>query len=449
MSLLKAVRQKLIKAEKDRDDAFKELNGAKERERKQKEQDDAERAKLQSEVNSAKAERESAVAALRAQFDKELADTKIRLERDLSNVKEQLSLDMTSMKESHFKELAFKNSRLSSLEASVNSLSAEKNSLFDQLMIRQAELESSQCHSETLQSQNTELEFQLRECRNNISLLNEEILDVRGDQSIRSQTSLTSSEELVQSLAAAEAKYEAKISHLRKSLEAVEKERNENEAEWSRKLREKIQEAEEFDRMLQSSAGAREKEIEAVEEVKAEVTRLNIELKSQQEQCSVLRQQMEHLKNTEALASQRTRDVEAQRGSLEKLLDESKARENHMLSQNKTLREELHKIQTSLSLLERRRSPGVGYWSPRQGKTPVDSRTSTSSLSDPTDRVASPDQTSSPKQTKSDEEVNFEYLRNVIMQFLEHKEMRPNLVRVLSVILHFTPQETRRIVAKV
>ena len=42
-----------------------------------------------------------------------------------------------------------------------------------------------------------------------------------------------------------------------------------------------------------------------------------------------------------------------------------------------------------------------------------------------------------------------QYLRNVILQFLEHKEMRANLVRVLSVILHFTPQETRRLVAGV
>jgi hypothetical protein len=61
--------------------------------------------------------------------------------------------------------------------------------------------------------------------------------------------------------------------------------------------------------------------------------------------------------------------------------------------------------------------------------------------------------------------VNLEYLRNVILQFLEHKEMRvslfsdgrrsrmlmfffffrsqPNLVRILTTILRFTPQETQ------
>jgi hypothetical protein len=67
----------------------------------------------------------------------------------------------------------------------------------------------------------------------------------------------------------------------------------------------------------------------------------------------------------------------------------------------------------------------------------------------------------------AEEEVNLEYLRNVILQFLEHKEMRvrnsresleytandvfqqANLVRVLSTILRFTPQETRRLMTKI
>ena len=61
---------------------------------------------------------------------------------------------------------------------------------------------------------------------------------------------------------------------------------------------------------------------------------------------------------------------------------------------------------------------------------------------------ASPNPNSPPATPKSDEEINYEYLRNVILQFLEHKEMRPNLVRVLSVILRFTPQELRRLNAK-
>ena len=96
------------------------------------------------------------------------------------------------------------------------------------------------------------------------------------------------------------------------------------------------------------------------------------------------------------------------------------------------------------------------------------SRTSESSPSDTITPTSSPcTRSPAPAQISQNEEVNLEYLRNVILQFLEHKEMRvskkkyqfhillifcpfqPNLIRVLSIILHFTPQETRRLIAKV
>jgi hypothetical protein len=135
-----------------------------------------------------------------------------------------------------------------------------------------------------------------------------------------------------------------------------------------------------------------------------------------------------------------------------------------MLTFFQTIREELRKVQSSAALLERQRNPGVGYWS----NSSTDTRTSISS--DPPSRVASP-VLASPAQPTNDEEINLEYLRNVILQFLENKEMRvsntsrlcmgvfyidtllcflqPSLVKVLSIILRFTPQETRRLIAKV
>ena len=126
-----------------------------------------------------------------------------------------------------------------------------------------------------------------------------------------------------------------------------------------------------------------------------------------------------------------------------------------------TLREELRKVQSSAALLERQRNPGVGYWASK-----TDSSSERSPMSSTTELSRdSPDRPSSPSTSKSDEEVNYEYLRNVILQFLEHKEMRvnnlsylykttltrtqPHLVRILSTILRFTPQETRRLIAKV
>jgi GRIP domain len=90
-----------------------------------------------------------------------------------------------------------------------------------------------------------------------------------------------------------------------------------------------------------------------------------------------------------------------------------------------TLREELRKVQSSAALLDRQRGPGVGYWS--------SPNTSDVNLS-PTPAPSQPASTSrpeSPVTASSDEDINLEYLRNVILQFLEHKEMR---VRPLSAV---------------
>ena len=81
------------------------------------------------------------------------------------------------------------------------------------------------------------------------------------------------------------------------------------------------------------------------------------------------------------------------------------------VSYDQTLREELRKVQSSAAILNRQRGPGVGYWSPANNSghdTPPS----------PTSQTAGPDSSS------NDEDVNVEYLRNVILQFLEHKEMR-------------------------
>ena len=89
----------------------------------------------------------------------------------------------------------------------------------------------------------------------------------------------------------------------------------------------------------------------------------------------------------------------------------------------------MRKVQSSAALLERQRNPGVGYFAQRGESangtaTPGSPAASTATLS----RTASPAPSTSGS-ANNEEEVNLEYLRNVILQFLEHKEMR---VRQLS-----------------
>ncbi|KAF8328221.1 uncharacterized protein EI90DRAFT_1617948 [Cantharellus anzutake] len=123
--------------------------------------------------------------------------------------------------------------------------------------------------------------------------------------------------------------------------------------------------------------------------------------------------------------------------ALEKEAEELRIREISLRAGNKTLREELRKVQSSAALLERGRNPGIGYWANKSrsnlnGQDINEDRPGSPHPSSPAHSVFS--DTDSPRTKLSEEAVNLEYLRNIIMQFLEHKEMRPHLVRVITVL---------------
>jgi len=245
---------------------------------------------------------------------------------------------------------------------------------------------------------------------------------------------------VAQLLSSTEAKYESRISDLRHTVAALEKERDESESDWGRKLREKSKEIEDLKKIVDSSSRSRDERAGVEDNLKAEAVRLKTEVTSYQKQIAQLQKAVEKTEEAEDTDRQRVRELQTQISVLQKQVEEFTGREAQLRASNKTLREELRKVQSSAALLEKQRNPGVGYWSSRQ----EDGRRSTTSLSE-----TNGSRPSSPSVPTDDEEVNLEYLRNVVLQFLEHKEMRPQLVRVLSTILRFTPQETRRLVAKV
>ena len=79
------------------------------------------------------------------------------------------------------------------------------------------------------------------------------------------------------------------------------------------------------------------------------------------------------------------------------------------------LRDELRKVQASAALLEKQRGLGTSYWS-----GPVDAAKSSTSSNGTRQSTVS----GSPKESKTDGDINLQYLKNIILQFLEHKDMR-------------------------
>lgn len=347
-------------------------------------------------------------------------------------------------------------SRISDLETSVQTLSGEKDEIFDQLQMRQAELESSQSHLESLQSQTVELQYQLREATDRIALLNDELFNSQQAQSTKLQGS---PEEVTRLLLAAEAKYEGRIADLRRQLSIMERERDEGEAELSKKLSQKTKEVDELKAIVNSSSKEHEQEQENVISLQEEMESLKAEIKAHQSVIAELGARTEEMAEGEvnlyaidsewqcidtiyqAAAQSQVLELSSRITGLQQQIEESKAREAQIRAHNKvsiilitmigissctlqTLREELRKVQSSAALLERQRNPGAGYWASKPDGQP-EMRSQASSSSDLTRDMSS--RPNSPSAGRSDEEVNYEYLRNVILQFLEHKEMRVGL----------------------
>jgi len=81
-------------------------------------------------------------------------------------------------------------------------------------------------------------------------------------------------------------------------------------------------------------------------------------------------------------------------------------------------------------LLGRQRGPGLGYWSTGNAPDAI------GPLSPASSRPPGSSRPDSAVVKSHDEEVNLEYLRNVIFQFLEHKEMRVRLLWIRLINKH-------------
>jgi hypothetical protein len=98
ISMLKTVRQKLVKAEKEKEDALKELTALREKDIGAQEKINAELLRLQQEIDALNAEREKTIIGLKAQFDRELGIVRDQSLREISALRNQFELEDMSAK---------------------------------------------------------------------------------------------------------------------------------------------------------------------------------------------------------------------------------------------------------------------------------------------------------------------------------------------------------------
>ena len=164
--------------------------------------------------------------------------------------------------------------------------------------MRQAELESSNTHLETLQSQTTEYQYQIRELTDRVGLLEGELTDAQREANPANGAGMPA-EEVARLISAAEAKYEARLAELRDRLETIEKERDEADAEWNSKVAAKAIEAEQLKEVIGESQKS-EVDHEVVEEkLRGDIAALKEEMRGYQRQQIEFQRQVEKIKESE------------------------------------------------------------------------------------------------------------------------------------------------------
>lgn len=460
ITLLKAVRQKLIKAEKDKEEAEILREAAKVSEENLSAETRQLRQRFEQETMGLRTSNEQQLARLRASYEREAQSIKATFDREAAARRGQTELEIVNMRSAHSRDLAERGSRISTLEGQLRDLRREKDGLFSSLQQKTAEVEAATEKAERVQIAHDELQYATREAEDRVSALQEEIgsfkkarLDAARDDGHTRRL-----------LADLESTNADRIAGFETRIKQLERERGEAEDAMAAKLQEKLRELERMRRDIERRDAENSEETQRREERQQRMDRAENLNRSLQEKVAALdmllnEAKLDHAKTKEeeATIKEVLADQTRRNNDLEARLEELSNKEATLRSSNKTLREELRKVQAGILLSERSRNPGVGYFSHQNASqtsvagTPAAERDG-ALFSPPSSgrqagspaRVTNGDDkethnppsaagrtsTSSARAETSEEALNFEYIRNVILQFLEHKEMRVSQANV-------------------
>lgn len=240
LSLLRALRQKLVKSEKDREEGDKEREALRVADLATQETIRTDKLRFEQEIVSLRAAQELQLTKLRQAFERETNSIRTQHERESTAKRGQTELNVITVKATHSKELSTKDTRIQQLEGKVREMTTSRDGLFDQLQVRTAEMESSSSHQESLEGRTGELQYDLKEARDRVAALREEVEEFK-----RARRDVTRDDANTRRLLSeAEARHESKIRELATRAKQLEKERQETEEEMGKNLQDRMREVE-------------------------------------------------------------------------------------------------------------------------------------------------------------------------------------------------------------
>jgi hypothetical protein len=175
ISLLRAVRQKLVQTEKDKNALESELNEMNSNSSSKIKELQSEKRSLEDELSKLKITQEQQLSKLRHSYERENQSIRSQFEREKASTKSQFELDTITAKAAYERELTNRNQKIVQSEGRLREVSGERDRLFEQLQKRQAELEDTRAQHDELKGSVDELEHQLKESQNRSHVLCEEL----------------------------------------------------------------------------------------------------------------------------------------------------------------------------------------------------------------------------------------------------------------------------------
>ncbi|KDB26151.1 hypothetical protein H109_02030 [Trichophyton interdigitale MR816] len=332
-------------------------------------------------------------------------------------------------------ELRASQSKLRDVEGQVSQLNRDIEQLRDDIKLKTAQYSSAQSLMSSMRDQASEMAMQVKETTERCESLEEEVADAHRLLSERSREGET----MRRMLSDIEMKADIKVREHKERLEAVIEERDRAEDEANSVNRRRAREIEE----LRTKARDAEKALRRVEEDKDEVEhaqrewkRRRDELESQLErsnqELAEVKEAMSHLRDALDESERHARDLEKEKTALRRSIEETNQRLEKLKRTNKSLASDL-----KASQLPNKRGIDSGNRSPRSSLESARQRGVTS----PPPGTSSSGRNGSISRNDTPTPIDYVYLKNVLLQFLEQKDRnhQKQLIPVLGMLLHFDP----------
>ena len=345
----------------------------------------------------------------------EAVETRDKAQADLKKVQEELKSSKAALDE---------------LEKQVNKFRDEASSLREEMQLKAAQQASAQSLMDSMSDQTRELATQMKETKERNESLEEELADAHRLLSERGREGET----MRRLLADVEGRAESKVKEMRERMDLAVEERDRAEDEASSIGRRKAREIEDLKTKLRDAereathaSEAREIAERRERDFKSRQEDLESRASQAQEEVAEVRSAMAQLRDALDEGERQSRDLEKDKADLRKALDDKETRLEKLQKSSKSMAEELRSLQTANKM--------------RQGSSIQSSRSSieSSRVTSPIPRGSNGTPTASSLSGASAGQVDYVYLKNVLLQFLEQKEKKHQmqLVPVLGMLLHF------------